>query len=658
MADVGELEWLDIVVIILYFVFVLGVGLMASKFSNRTTLGGYFLASRSMHWSLIGASLFASNIGSGHFIGLAGSGAAGGIAVAAFELNAAFVLMLLGWLFVPVYVAAEVYTMPEYLKKRFGGQRIRVYLSCLAILLSIFTKISADLFAGAIFIEQALGWNLYVSTLILILLAALFSILGGLTAVIWTDTLQTVIMLGGAATLTAIGFVRIGGYQAVIYEYFNAIATTVIMSNESECGFPPDNSMHLMRPADDPQLPWPGVIFGMFVSGVWYWCSDQVIVQRALAAKNISHAKAGCVFAGYLKLLPMFLLVMPGMVARILFPDEVGCADPDICEELCGSRAGCTNIAYPRLVLELMPTGLRGLMMAVMMAALMSSLTSIFNSSATIFTIDIWTRIRKNASEVEKMIVGRVFVIGLVVVSVLWIPVIQANTGSQLFDYIQSVTSYLSPPVCSVYVLAIFWSRTNEKGAFTGLMLGLLLGGTYFIITFVYGVPECGEPDTRPSFITKLHYLYVGLILFGISILTTVVVSLLTERIGEEHLYRLTFWSRHSEEERLPLDDDNDDDDNTPASVTESVGSEPAEPSFTRKLLNFVGGIQSEAEMWRAAKQLRQELAARAELQAEDTQKLPEAANAIAEQPMYMWLCNANAIAMMAGAIFLWGFYA
>ncbi|CAG2120832.1 unnamed protein product, partial [Medioppia subpectinata] len=246
---------------------------------------------------------------------------------------------------------------------------------------------------------------------------------------------------------------------------------------------------NLLRPWDDVDLPWTGMVFGITISAVWYWCSDQVIVQRALSARSYSHAKAGCTLCSFIKISPFYLLVMPGMAARALWPDEIGCSNPDICKKICGSESGCSNIAYPLLVLRLMPAGLTGLMLSVMMAALMSSLTSIFNSASTIFTIDIYNRFRRQASEVEQVIAGRIFVLFLVAVSILWIPIIESSQNSQLFNYIQSVTSYLAPPVCAVYVLAMFWGRINEKGAFWGLIIGLVIGIIRFVMEFSYSVP-------------------------------------------------------------------------------------------------------------------------------------------------------------------------
>ncbi|KAB0389636.1 hypothetical protein E2I00_014281 [Balaenoptera physalus] len=323
--------------------------------------------------------------------------------------------------------------MPQYLKKRFGGQRIQVYMSVLSLILYIFTKISTDIFSGALFIQMALGWNLYLSTVILLVVTAVYTITG---------------------------FQEVGWYTGLEQRYRQAIPNVTVPN--TTCHLPKPDAFHMLRDPVSGDIPWPGLIFGLTVLATWCWCTDQVIVQRSLSAKSLSHAKGGSVLGGYLKILPMFFIVMPGMISRALYPDEVGCVDPDICQRICGARVGCSNIAYPKLVMALMPVGLRGLMIAVIMAALMSSLTSIFNSSSTLFAIDVWQRFRRQATEQELMVVGRVFVVFLVVISILWVPIIQISNSGQLFDYIQSVTSYLAPPITALFLLAIFCKRVTE----------------------------------------------------------------------------------------------------------------------------------------------------------------------------------------------------
>ncbi|XP_077130477.1 sodium/mannose cotransporter SLC5A10 [Ranitomeya variabilis] len=531
----------DIIVIVAYFVLNVAVGIWSSCRVSRNTLSGYFLAGRNMAWWPIGASLFASSEGSGLFIGLAGTGAAGGIAVAGFEWNATYILLALAWIFVPVYISSGIVTMPEYLQRRFGGERIQMYLSGLSLLLSVFTKISTDLYSGALFVQVCLGWNLYLSTVLMLVVTAMYTIAGGLAAVIYTDALQTVIMIVGAIVLTITAFNEIGGYQNLEKAYASAIPALVVPN--TTCHLPRADAMHLFRNPVSGDLPWTGMTFGLTIIAAWYWCTDQVIVQRSLSAKNLSHAKAGSILASYLKMLPMIFIIMPGMISRALYPDAVGCVVPEECVKVCGAEVGCSNIAYPKLVIELMPSGLRGLMIAVMMAALMSSLTSIFNSSSTLFTMDIWRKIRKNANEKELLLVGRIVTVVLVIISVVWIPILQNANSGQLYVYIQSVTSYLAPPVTAVFGLAVFWKRANEQGAFWGLMIGLVVGLARMTLEFVYPIPRCGVPDERPSILKDIHYLHFAIILCALTVGVVVGISLLSEPPLHAQVKNLTWWT-------------------------------------------------------------------------------------------------------------------
>ncbi|XP_046783892.1 sodium/glucose cotransporter 5 isoform X8 [Gallus gallus] len=428
----------DLVVIVTYFSLNLAVGIWSSCRVNRNTVSGYFLAGRDMAWWPIGASLFASSEGSGLFIGLAGTGAAGGIAVTGFEWNATYALLALAWVFVPVYISSGIVTMPEYLQRRFGGERIRMYLSGLSLLLSIFTKISTDLYSGALFVQVCLGWNLYLSTVLMLLVTGLYTIAGGLVAVIYTDALQTLIMVLGAIVLAV--------------------------------------------------------------------------------------------------------------------KDAVACVDPEECTRVCGAAVGCSNIAYPKLVVELMPSGLRGLMIAVMMAALMSSLTSIFNSSSTLFTMDIWRRMRPGASERELLMVGRVVTVLLVALSVVWIPILQSSGGGQLYIYIQAVTSYLAPPVTAVFILAVFWPRANEQGAFWGLMAGLALGLARMGLELAHPTPRCGVPDRRPWLLADLHYLHFAALLCATAGAVVVGGSLMTPPPPSDRLRNHTWWSLSQEPPQHSMD--------------------------------------------------------------------------------------------------------
>uniref|UniRef100_A0A8C5LU93 Sodium/glucose cotransporter 1 n=1 Tax=Leptobrachium leishanense TaxID=445787 RepID=A0A8C5LU93_9ANUR len=635
----------DISVIVVYFLVVLAVGIWAMVRTNRGTVGGFFLAGRSMVWWPIGASLFASNIGSGHFVGLAGTAAAGGIVIGGFEWNALVIVVILGWIFVPIYVKAGVVTMPEYLRKRFGGDRIRVYLSVLSLLLYVFTKISADMFSGAIFIQQAMRINIYIAIVMLLLITALYTVTGGLAAVIYTDTLQTIIMLVGSFILMGFAFAEVGGYEAFVEKYMKAIPSNISYGDvviPEQCYTPRADAFHIFRDPLNGDIPWPGLIFGLTILATWYWCTDQVIVQRCLSAKNMSHVKAGCILCGYLKLLPMFLLVFPGMISRILYTDEVLCVVPAECKRICDAEVGCTNIAYPKIVIELMPDGLRGLMLSVMLASLMSSLTSIFNSASTLFTMDIYTKIRRKASEKELMIAGRVFILFLIGVSIAWVPILQSAQSGQLFDYIQSVTSYLGPPIASVFFLAIFVKRVNEEGAFWGLIIGLLIGLSRMIAEFAYGTGSCANPSSCPDIICKVHYLYFAIILFACTTIVVVAVSFMTKPIPDKHLYRLCWTLRNSKEEREDLDandwvdqqveDDDDDDDDEPKKI-----------SCWKKAYNWFCGFET-----KKAPKLSEEEKAAIEAKMTDT----------SEKPLWRNVVNINGIILLAVAVFCHGYFA
>uniref|UniRef100_A0AAY4AED5 Sodium/glucose cotransporter 1 n=1 Tax=Denticeps clupeoides TaxID=299321 RepID=A0AAY4AED5_9TELE len=599
--------------------------------TSRGTVGGFFLAGRSMVWWPIGASLFASNIGSGHFVGIAGTGAATGIAIGGFEWNALVMVVILGWLFVPIYIKAGVVTMPEYLKKRFGGQRIRIYLSVLSLALYVFTKISADMFAGAIFINQALGLNIYLAVVLLLLITALYTVTGGLAAVIYTDTLQTVIMVVGSFIL--MGFV--GGYENLKDLYMNAIPSKV-GNISAECYTPRPDSFHLFRDPITGDLPWPGLIFGLTIQAGWYWCTDQVIVQRCLSAKNLSHVKAGCILCGYLKLLPMFLMVFPGMISRVLYTDVVACVEPEECKKYCQASVGCTNIAYPKMVVELMPNGLRGLMLSVMLASLMSSLTSIFNSASTLFTMDIYTKIRRKASEKELMIAGRVFMLFLIGVSIAWIPIVQSAQSGQLFDYIQSITAYLAPPIAAVFTLAIFCKRVNEPGAFYGLILGLCVGLTRMIAEFAFGTGSCVSPTDCPTIICGVHYLYFSIILYTLTGILVVAISLMTKPIDDIHI-----TGHHNPESNrgmgiiiiiIII-----------SNVFHHFTEPKEEPGFCKKALNwFCGFEQSKGP----------------ELSPEELAEIQKKLTDTTEKPMWRNVVNANAIILLCVCVFFHGFFA
>uniref|UniRef100_A0A8C4N5R7 Sodium/myo-inositol cotransporter 2 n=1 Tax=Eptatretus burgeri TaxID=7764 RepID=A0A8C4N5R7_EPTBU len=608
----------DISVLVLYFIFVLLVGLWSMWRTKRDTVEGYFLAGKDMVWWPVGASLFASNVGSGHFMGLAGSGAASGIAVGAYELNGMFIVLLLAWVFLPIYIASRV-----------------------------------DMYAGAVFIQQALRWSLYPSVCVLLAVTVVYTVGGGLAAVIYTDALQTVIMFCGALVLMTISFVEVGGYKGLLEKYPNS--TPTIRDTNTSCGLPRSDAFHIFRDARTADFPWPGVLIGMTIPSVWYWCSDQVIVQRSLSARNLLHAKGGSLFASVMKVLPLFMMVMTGMISRVLYPDEVACADSAECERICGNPVGCTDIAYPKLVMELLPSGLRGLMLAVMLAALMSSLTSVFNSASTLFTMDMWSAWRPHATQWELMIVGRTFVIFLVAVSVLWMPIVQEAQGGQLFVYIQAVSSYLQPPIASVFILACFWSRTNESGAFWGLMVGLVAGVARMIIDLVFPEPNCGMPDFAPPGL-RLHYLYFSIVAGMLAAVTTILVSLATTSPSKEELGGLLWSTRYK-----PLTRKLNHHDQPPdglGDVDNKNGVKMLELTVDDNSHTSGHGI---AQCWKTSFLwfcgLNSSTQSSTQAQSEPVQ-LPVGLREYEGNPLYHKYLNIAALLWMCVGIFLWGFFA
>ncbi|KAM5238300.1 solute carrier family 5 member 4-like [Ctenodactylus gundi] len=633
----------DICVMIIYFVVVMAVGLWAMLKTNRGTIGGFFLAGRNMAWWPMGASLFASNIGSGHFVGLAGTGAASGIAVSAFESHALLLLLVLGWFFVPIYIKAGVMTMPEYLKKRFGGKRLQIYLSILSLFTYMVLIISADIFSGAIFIKLALGLDLYLAIFILLALTAVYTITGGLTSVIYTDTLQAAVMLVGSFILMGFAFTEVGGYDSFREKYMNAIPSVIEGDNlttSSSCYTPRADSFHIFRSAETGDIPWPGTVFGMVITASWYWCTDQIMVQRCLSGKDLSHVKGACIMCGYLKLLPLFLMVMPGMISRILYTDMVACVVPSECVKHCGVEVGCTNYAYPTLVLQLMPAGLRGLMLSVMLASLMSSLTSVFNSASTLFTMDLYTKIRKKASEKELLIAGRLFVLVLIVISILWVPIVEVSQGGQLIHYTESISSYLGPPIAGVFFLGIFCKRVNEQGAFWGLMVGLVMGLIRMIAEFSYGTGSCVSPSYCPKIICGVHYLYVAIIIFSVSILVILGVSLLTKPIPDVNLYRLCWSLRNSKEERIDLDAE----DKWQEEAEDNAEEDHLEKSrgCLRKAYDFFCGLQKTGP----------------KLTKDEEEALEKKLTDTSEKPFWKTVMNINAIIVLAVAVFFYGYFA
>ena len=501
------LSTLDWAIIALYFVLTFGVAIWAtiSERKSSGTTQDYFLAGRNAGWFLVGGSLFASNIGSEHLVGLAGTGAASGLAVAQFEILASLILLVLGWLFVPFYISSGVFTMPEFLERRYSAGA-RWYLAVISIIAYVLTKISVTIAAGGIVFEALMGIDFWTGALVVVVITGIYTIFGGLRAVLYTDLMQMFVLVGGAVAVTLIGLNELGGWSE--------------MTRTAGPGF-----MDLWKPMSDPNFPWTGILFGAPILGVWYWCTDQFIVQRTLAAHNEDHARRGTIFAGYLKLLPLFIFVLPGIVAYSLSQrGDLALAHPDQ--------------ALPALVGSLLPAGLRGLVVAGLMAALMSSLSSVFNSTSTLVTIDVYKKLRPVSSERQLVLVGQVTTAVLVGFGLLWIPVMK-NISSQLYQYLQSVQAYISPPIAAVFLIGVLWKRVNATGAMAALLSGFVLGMGRL-------AAELGKENLSGLLLSfaSMNFLHFAIFLFVVCTVILIVVSLLTPAPAPERVAGITFATR------------------------------------------------------------------------------------------------------------------
>lgn len=487
----------DFWVVGLYFSLIFGIAYFIYRQNRR---GGqdqsqdYFLGGKNLGWFVIGASLFASNIGSEHLIGLTGAGAAGKFPAAQFEILASLLLMLLAWLFVPFYLRTGVYTMPEFLERRYDAWARR-YLSWLSILAYILTKISVTIAAGGIIFTVLLGIDFWFGAIAVVLATGLYTALGGMRAVMYTDLAQMFILLGAALALGYYGWQALGGWEAI-----------------APVGKP--EYLSLWRSADDPDFPWTGILLGAPILGVWYWCTDQFIVQRVLSAKDLQQARRGSLFAGYLKLLPLFLFVIPGVMAYSL---SLG-PDPLLVFPSIGGEVAYDS-ALPLLTMELLPSGLRGLVIAGMLAALMSSLSSVFNSCSTLFTLDIYQKYRPQSSEGHLVVVGRWVTLALIVLGLLWIPLLQRLEGG-LFQKLQSLQSYISPPIAAVFLWGLFAKRLEARGAKYALLLGAVLGSLRLALELCQcRLPGWLAPFVEMNFLHFAFFLFVlcTAVLFGVS---------------------------------------------------------------------------------------------------------------------------------------------
>ena len=538
---------------------------------RKDTPDDYFLADRNLGWFIVGASIFASNIGSEHLVGLAGSGATDGVAMAHYELHA-WCLLILAWVFVPFFIRSRVYTMPEFLEKRFSPGA-RWVLTVISLFSYILTKIAVGIFAGGIVFAALLPdlqveiagmvWNsFWIGSVTVIVLTGVYTVAGGMGAVAYTEALQTVILVFGSGLLTIFGLRELGGWDgfraALDPDLFNLWKPLIPAGVEGT--WAPVMEEGRLAWYFNQNFPWLGMLFCAPIIGLWYWCTDQYIVQRALGARNETHARRGSIFAGILKLLPVFIFIIPGMIALALartgnYQGLTGMVDAQ------GNAIRETSqAAYPLLVTSILPVGVRGLVVAGLLAALMSSLAGVFNASSTLFTMDLYQKFRPEASQHRLVWVGRIATGVMVLIGLLWVPVIQGARG--LYEYLQGVQGYLAPPIFTVFFLGVFWKRLNAKGALAALVTGFALGAFRLAVDTPVSLRLAGFEGgyTQGSFlwiVNNIYFQYYSLFIFLTSVLVMVVVSYATATPSYERISGLTFATvtdEHRAESRASWD--------------------------------------------------------------------------------------------------------
>ncbi|MBE0537991.1 MAG: sodium/solute symporter [Phycisphaerae bacterium] len=523
----------DWAVIGAYFAALVVVVWWSSK--RQDTSEDYFLAGRNIGWFAVGASLFASNIGSEHIVGLSGQGASSGMAMAHWELHA-WVMIMLAWVFVPFYYRSGVFTMPEFLERRFSPAA-RWMLSVVSLVAYVFTKVSVTVYAGALVFEALLPdlslhilgqvyGPFWIGAFATVIATGVYTIFGGLRAVLYTDTAQAIVLLAGSFFITLFGLRLLGGWGELI---------SVCKTDATRFA--------LWRPLSDPDFPWLGVLIASPVIGIWYWCTDQYIVQRTLAAKNLTNARRGAIWGGFLKVWPVMIFLIPGMIGYALH--QKGMLQIPLKDS--GGIQG--DMVFATMVKTLLPTGLRGLVVGGLLAALMSSLSSLFNSSASLFTVDIYEKIRPGRSERHLVAVGRVATGVVVALGMLWIPVMHTIGQGGLYKYLQSVQGYLAPPITAVFLLGLFWKRINSAGAVAGLALGFILGMVKLVLEACAGA---GYLESMPwlEAVATFNFLYASGVLLLISVIIIVGVSLLSPPPPAEQIAGLTYATASPEQRR------------------------------------------------------------------------------------------------------------
>jgi SSS family solute:Na+ symporter len=551
------LTGLDWIIILFYFGIIAAISVWAVKKKSKTSAEDYFLAGRHLGWFIIGASIFASNIGSEHLVGLAGSGATDGVALAHYELHA-WCLLVLGWVMVPFYMRSRVFTMPEFLEKRFTP-KARTVLSIISLIAYILTKIAVGIYAGGVVFRALLpevhflGMDTFwIGSILLIVLTGIYTIFGGLRAVVYTETLQTFVKIIGAVMVTYFGLKALGGWDKLREicgsEMFN-LWKPIVPANTQGTWAPVHEAGREAWYFND-RYPWPGMLICAPIIGLWYWCTDQYIVQRVLGAPNEKEARRGSMFAGFLKLLPVFLFIIPGMICFALAKSGI---NPSIQHELFDAQGHLmrdrAQAAFPLLVMHVLPVGVRGIVVAGLLAALMSALAGVFNASSSLFTMDFYSKLRPKATQAQLVWVGRAATVVMVIIGLLWIPVIQGGRG--LYDYLQGIQAYLAPPIFVVFFFGIFMKRLNGAGCLATLLTGFAMG--LFRLAVDTPVKLMGTSYTEGSFlwvVNNIFFQYYSVLITIVCIIVFILVSYATKQPDYARITGLTFSTLTPEERR------------------------------------------------------------------------------------------------------------
>jgi SSS family solute:Na+ symporter len=497
---VSNFTFLDSLILFAYLIITLSLGFYYSG-KKEKNFDDSFLAGRNMGWITVGLSIFATNISSEHFIGLAGAGASRGLAAAHFELMAIFVLIILGWILAPIYIKSGVKTVPEFLEKRFD-RSTRKFFAVFSIAMYILTKITVTLFAGGILFYKIFGLNLYTSTIIIVLITGIYSVIGGATAIMKTHVFQALILIGGAVTLTLFGLKEVGGFEGLRQKL-------------------PPEFFNMFKPASDPDFPWVGIIFGAPIIAFWYWCTDQYFIQKILSAKNIEHARRGSLLAAFLKILPIFILVLPGLIAVALYPEITG------------------DEAYPVLLASnLLPIGIKGFVVSGILAAIMSSLSSVFNTTSMLLTNDFYKTKHSDATDRELVLVGRLFTTAIVVMTILCIPLVKL-INNQVYLFLQGVQSFLSPPIAALFIVGLLMKKANAKGAIWMLIIGEGIGFLRLLLEMSVNANQISNPLLLS--IVNINFLYFAIFLFVLSVSLMVIVSLSTQEKSESRVVKVQY---------------------------------------------------------------------------------------------------------------------